>query len=58
MSLAAALIAGTVLAWGLMDVWFYVTGRRTITAEIRDASKRWPLVPFVAGVLVGHWWAR
>lgn len=27
----------------------------TITASVQKYSKRWPLIPFLLGVLVGHW---
>jgi len=55
-NLTAMSLAVVLALCGLYDVW---AGLRwgydaTVTAVVRDASGRWPIIPFGVGVLVGH----
>ena len=51
--IALVACAAVLLAW---EVYTLVNGETgdTISAVIMDAAYRWPLVPFVAGLLMGH----
>jgi hypothetical protein len=50
MILATAFI---LIVW---DIWAYATvgGEATISAVLLDNSKRYPMIPFGFGVLMGH----
>lgn len=37
------------------DVFLYFSGRETISQVIWRWSQNYPMVPFVAGLLMGHW---
>jgi len=57
MSAAGMLVVGSLaalaLAWLVADIFFYATGRETITRFIIRASERHIAVPFLAGLLLG-----
>ncbi len=36
---------------GLLDLWLYLTGRKTITRAVRDSSRRWPIIAALFGAL-------
>jgi hypothetical protein len=50
------IIALTVLVLGLYDIYAYVEGggEATISVVIWENAKDWPMIPFLAGVLCGH----
>ena len=54
---AAGLITAGVL---LLDLYCYLTGKPTLSAEIKNASLKSPLLPyllgFANGVLAWHFW--
>lgn len=45
---------GTIAVVITVDIWLAVTGRETVSQLTWRTSKRWPLIPFAAGVLAGH----
>lgn len=53
--LVAAFIALTFLIWIGFDVWLVVNGGPTESMVILDMGMRSTLLPFVVGVLAGHW---
>ena len=56
MTVTPIVIIGAVVALVIYDVIAYVVGglKATISAVIWDWSKRYPFVPFVVGILMGH----
>lgn len=51
-----AVILTTVGVWIAFDVWIYFRKgyNETISAHIHFATKKWPVIPFFAGLLIGH----
>jgi hypothetical protein len=51
-----AMILATAFILIVWDIWAYVTvgGEATISAVILDNSKKYPMLPFSFGVLIGH----
>jgi hypothetical protein len=45
-----------VLALLIYEVWLYVAGKETISETIRRFSNISYMIPFIAGVLCGHFW--
>jgi hypothetical protein len=47
---------GFLLAVGLFDIWCVVSGgeKKSVSQFVTNCSKR-PLIAFIAGVLVCHW---
>lgn len=35
--------------------WYYWGVEKTITVTVQKYSKKWPLLPFLIGMLIGHW---
>jgi hypothetical protein len=48
----------TVILWATYDIWAYHTGRQDFSASavLRDWSREYPVIPFLAGLLAGHLW--
>ena len=42
----------------LWEGWTLVNNEAgdTISAVLRDAAFTWPIIPFVVGLLIGHFW--
>lgn len=53
MAFSLVFLSAAIIAWDLMLGWGILEGR-TITSVIREWSKSFPLLPFLAGVLSGH----
>lgn len=55
MSLLQWIGAGIVAVVAAIDLWLLRKGEaNTISARIARLSVRWPIIPFVLGVLAGH----
>lgn len=57
-ALALIVVSASVAVY---DVWaaFSPNGRRTASDVIGEWSTRWPILPFLAGLLTGHlFWRR
>ena len=54
MTLTDWIIAGSCLAFLVVDVALAVRGELTITQALQRASMRRPVVPFAAGFVAGH----
>lgn len=53
------ILIGIALFLAGWEVWTLVnkTPGDHITARVREMTAKWPLLPFLLGVLVGHlWW--
>lgn len=60
MILTDSVVIGTIVLLGIYEVWTLVnhTPNDTISETVWKGSKR-PLIPFLAGMLMGHWfWTR
>lgn len=48
--------------FGVHEGWALATGNQTLTAYVRSASARFPIIIFLLGTLVGwaamHFWGR
>jgi len=57
--LTTVLLAVLLASAGVYDVWAALRWGypATLTAVVRDAAARWPIIPFAVGVLVGHLFA-
>jgi hypothetical protein len=53
---AALTIGGVIALTGMYDylAWLHWGYEGTLTSVIRDWCRRYPLLPFAGGVLVGH----
>lgn len=49
----------TVIIWVGYDVWVYFARgvNETISVHVHDIAKMYPILPFLAGVLCGHFFA-
>lgn len=56
MSLATVIILGTIVFWVGSDVYLLMkSGKQaTISVTMYTTSKQYPIVPFLFGVLMGH----
>lgn len=45
---------GFVAAILLLDLFLYLTGRKTYSQKTIELSKKYPLIPFAWGFLMGH----
>lgn len=50
-----AVIAITALVWLVWDVVAYVNDYKTLSYYIVNWAYYSPMLPFISGVLVGHW---
>ena len=59
MSLTDSVVLGTIVLLGLYEIWTLVnhTPNDTISESVWKASRR-PFIPFLAGMLCGHWFWR
>lgn len=57
MSIATWLMLGTALVWIVIDVFLYVNRKKvaTISEVITHFARYSPMLPFILGVLMGHW---
>lgn len=57
MTIATWLIIATALVWIIVDVWLYLRKNKlsTISQVITGFSWYSPMVPFIVGLLAGHW---
>ena len=53
---AIVFLVATLLAVGAYDWWLYLTEgpSATISAEVLSTSRKWPVVPLLVGILMGH----
>jgi hypothetical protein len=61
MSLTLKIVAGVAIALGLYDIIIAaLNGKKwTISWQLLQFGKRWPVVPFALGFLMGHfWWSQ
>lgn len=54
--LTGMLILATVVAALAYDLYAYrkSNGKASISNWVREMSKEWPIIPFLVGVLIGH----
>ena len=44
------------LLWEAYTLWLTPDKTDHITYRVRKATEKWPLLPFFAGLLAGHFW--
>lgn len=49
------IIAVVVLVWDVL-LYFDPIPDNTVSKAVREASKKWLIIPFLAGVVCGHLW--
>jgi hypothetical protein len=49
------IMIGTATIWLIWDVYLYAKEKETISEKMYKASKVSTIVPFMFGVLCGHW---
>ena len=49
------IMLGTAIVWLVWDVYLYIADKQTISEKMYKASKVSTIVPFIMGVLCGHW---
>lgn len=54
-TVSAAVIAVTALVWLVWDIIAYAKGKKTISHHIVKWSYYSPMIPFIMGMLMGHW---
>ena len=54
-TIAMLIITVVILAWDLCLAMNRKEGD-TISEVVRKYSQRFPMIPFIIGFLVGHWW--
>lgn len=50
-----AVIAVTAIVWLVWDIIAYLTEKKTLSYYIVNWSHYSPMIPFITGVLMGHW---
>jgi len=55
LTISMALIAITAISWLVWDVVAYAKGKKTISYYFTNWAYYSPMVPFILGVLIGHW---
>jgi hypothetical protein len=49
------IMLGTAIVWLVWDVYLYAYDKETISQKMYKASKITMVIPFMFGVLCGHW---
>jgi hypothetical protein len=53
--LVSWLLVAVVLLVGIFDVWVSLTpGQTTVSEYLSDLSRRYPVLPFILGMVAGH----
>ncbi len=59
LTVSMGLIAITAIVWLVWDVIAYIKDYNTISYYITNLSFYSPMIPFISGVLCGHWfWTK
>lgn len=54
-SIAGWLIIATALIWLIVEIYVIYVKKQTISNAMYDYAKNMPIVPFIIGLLMGHW---
>ena len=54
--MTVSFIIGAIVLLAGYDVYLVAKGQESISEVLRDGAMRYPIIAFLAGVLVGHWW--
>jgi hypothetical protein len=49
-------IIATALFWLLFEIYVLYYKKQTISNAMYDFAKQQPIIPFIVGLLCGHWW--
>ena len=52
---AGMLIIITAIIWLLVEIYVLLAGKQTISNAVYKYAQRMPILPFIMGLLVGHW---
>ena len=55
LTVSMAVIAVTAIVWLIWDLYAYLKDKKTLSYYIVNWSYYSPMVPFIAGVICGHW---